>query len=245
MLNTLLLLHALNSSPARCSDNIRRVTHVVHTRHAREPHVWKDLKVRAIPEPGDSGLTAGEILSWQGRRGRLEQRVKFPKCIEEDPDPEMPPGWWLTQEPIAARQPEAFLCFDGPYPLLVFVAGRASGVYDVQSPLIYALSHDRWKLLNPDPRVTEFTNRGSFYIRGNRLYVFDYGMEEGYSHGAAQHYWLETFIIKNDRLLKQHSRMTYHRYKTWEGPDPLREFGLRWRDWGEGREGIKISGDRN
>ena len=105
-------------------------------------------------------------------------------------------------------------------------------------------------LFRSKPGLTEFTDRGAFYLQRNKLYVWDYGAEDGYAHQAPQRYWLKTFIIQGDRLVEIHARVTHHRYSIIEeypaqtnypaAKDPLREFGLRWRWWGKGRTALKV-----
>ncbi|MCW3060084.1 MAG: hypothetical protein JWQ02_1905 [Capsulimonas sp.] len=234
MLTSLLLLglYSFGFAPAIQSERPNRMTAVRRAYRTQNPHVWRDLKIHYLSASADM------TISWRGRNSRLQQMVKFPS------------GWWPTHDSIAPQRPKAFLWLDKSEPSLVIVAGRASGVYDIQAPVIFTLHNNRWRLTSVDPTRTEFTDRGSFYVLGNSLYVWDYGMESGYAHQAPQHYWIKTFVIKDNRLVKSHIRTTHSRYTiTAEYPaptkypannDPLREFGLRWRWWGEGRRAVKV-----
>jgi hypothetical protein len=242
MLNALLLLglHNLGFDPATPSERLDRVTPARRTHHTQSQNVWRDLKVHYISR------SRGIHLTWSGR---FEQTIKFP-AYHPDKVGDNTWDWWLSDDESVPQRPKAFLYVDAAHPLLVFLAKRESGVYGIQSSIIYALHHDRWELLTVKPSLTEFTDRGAFYLQGNKLYVWDYAADDNYAHQAPQRYWLKTFIIKSDRLIKTPTHMTHHRYSIVEEypaptnypaeKDPLREFGLRWRWWGDGRQVIQV-----
>ncbi|MEO7718692.1 MAG: hypothetical protein ABIY70_21045 [Capsulimonas sp.] len=229
------------SAPAIYSEGVRRITPTKS--HAQHPDPFQNLKAHYVSR------SSGILLIWNGGRGRLEQTIKFPAYDLEKVGDDTG-GWWLSDYKDAPHRPRAFRCFDASLPLLVFVAKRESGVYGIQSPIIYALHHNRWELLTVKPSLTEFTDRGSFYLSGNKLYVWDYAADDRYAHQAPQRYWLKTFLIKRDRLVKMHTLTTSHRYSIIEEyplpanypaeKDPLREFGLRWRWWGRGQTALKL-----
>jgi hypothetical protein len=244
MFNALILSSILALSSAAASKHGASF-HVHHSKSESSGHTWRNLKIFYISR--DKGLT----VSWDGRSGRHEQRIKFPTLMDKG-DTE-PFGWWLTSYTSQRLRPHAFLWFYDSSVSLVFISSYLTAAYGVQAPIIYTLHGSKWKRLPFDPMKMSFTNRGTFYIQGNRVYVCDYGGEVGYAHLAPQHYWLDTFVVKNDHVRKLHTRWTYHRYPIPDADpppldypakiDPLRELGLRWRYWGKGRKGIKISGD--
>lgn len=157
----------------------------------------------------------------------------------------LPDGWWPTTcdehdtpKPLAS----ALLWRVGRQTLLVIVGQRDSGIYDYNCPLIYHLREDHWRIIPNKTKALQFSNRGSFYIQGNKLYVWDYVAEAALSHGEPQHYQLREFALSQGQFALVKSRVTQGKYEDIQGLDdasgnipaafdPLREFGLRWRWW--------------
>lgn len=164
------------------------------------------------------------------------------------PEPSYQPGEWnsaAASKPDLSYEPDVLL-WPGSR-AAVFVAQRPSGVYGVRAPLVYVLRNHHWRLANPDPEQQAFTDRGAFFMKRDRLYVWDYAMDDEHAHRAPQRYWLKTFRLSQSGKLSQiGKKMTRRLYpdigEVGEVPppeqvpsrfDPLREFGMRWRWWGD------------
>jgi len=155
----------------------------------------------------------------------------------------LPAKWapWTYDTPLTS-QPTAVSWTGRPYPTIVIAAFRESGVYGVRAPIVMEFHKSHWEVVNLKPEAQEFTNRGSFFIRRNRLYVWDYEADSKHAHSAPQRYWLKTFRVRGHRLVLTRVRMTRHRYPSYDlesfpnsrpipAHDPLREFGLRFHWW--------------
>lgn len=131
--------------------------------------------------------------------------------------------------------------------IVIVVGTTPSAAYGIRAPLIYRLQHHEWKLV-AKPEMLQFTNRGGFYIYGERIYLWDYEMNPSQAHSAAQRYWIRVLSLSGGRLVqikKALSRKKYLAESDFESStppeylsptsDPLREFGLRWRWWGSSR----------
>ncbi len=157
----------------------------------------------------------------------------------------LPPPWyvWTLDEDVSYLPNVMPWRILGRHTLII-IGTYLSAAYGVRSPLIFSLRNHRWKLIE-DPELLLFTNRGGFYVKGVRLYVWDYEMNPEQAHSAAQRYWLKVFSLRHGRLYLMSRRLTRHRYLggedlEYEPPrflppksDPLREFGLRWHWWGD------------
>jgi len=160
----------------------------------------------------------------------------------------LPAKWapWTSNTPLS-YEPTAVSWPGRPFPTIVVAAFRESGMYGVRAPIVMELHRCRWEVVNRRPEMQEFTNRGSFFIRGSRLYVWDYEADRQRAHATPQRYWLKTYRLRGDQLVLTRVRRTRRRYpssdlESFADPkpipianDPLREFGLRFHWWGQSK----------
>ena len=112
-------------------------------------------------------------------------------------------------------------------------------------PLIYKIQRGKWHLV-ADSDFVSFTNRGGFNLSGKWLRMWDYEGAENKAHSVAQRYWLRVFTINNGRIVLSKKRITSGVYLPGRDfasgipprhlpkkDDPLHEFGLSWRWWGD------------
>ena len=181
-----------------------------------------------------SGSTAR--LEWNSNRRHHTQQVRLPR------------KWrlWNDDESRAFYIPPALSWKCGHINLLIIVGDVLSGAYGVRAPLVYRFRKGKWRLVI-DPSILAFTNRGGFNLSGKRLRVWDYKMAKNTAHSVPQRYWLKEFAISQGHIVQRENRMTSGSYlghidfdSTPPPPrhlskkdDPLHEFGLRWRWWGD------------
>ena len=125
--------------------------------------------------------------------------------------------------------------------LLLMIYASNSGTFEVSAPLLCRLTSSRCLPLAKDISPYSFSNYGSFYLQGKRLYVWD-AIHEGADDASKYRYDLRTFVWKSGRYRLISRRSTHRAYQPFlagAGPganlnpaeDPLKEFGLRWH-WG-------------
>jgi hypothetical protein len=187
----------------------------------------------------DGNFTAAQstvVIRWAERQIDCRQAVKLPA------------QWapWTNDTPLSS-QPTALSWPGHRYPKIIVTAFRDSGVYGIRAPVVLEMRRGRWEVVNRSPDVQEFTNRGLFFIRGSRLYVWDYEADSLHPHTAPQRYWLKTYRVRGSRLVLTRKRMTRRRYPSYDlnsfpdrrpipaADDPLREFGLRFHWWGQSK----------
>ena len=177
------------------------------------------------------------VLTWTSHRTSRQQMITLPK------------PWYCAESDSSDKYcPDAVRVNLNGAPALMVVASRESGVYDVRTPILFTFSNNRWQRSRSDLNALEFTNFGSCYYSKGKLFVWDYEMASNLGHGELQRYWLKTFRISNGCMTPISTRFTVGRYsspsdddgrdrlsssKIGVSEDPLREFGLRWKWWGD------------
>lgn len=118
------------------------------------------------------------------------------------------------------------------------------GIWEYRSPAIYAYGKHGWQLQNRNLWKYAFSNAGSFYTQGRGIYVWDIEYDPSDCHWCPQKFSLQRFLWRHAQLQRLDKRITHRKYQpvyNYElimdgktlSPDPLREFGLRWRWWGK------------
>jgi hypothetical protein len=171
-------------------------------------------------------------LQWRTRGVKHHQNIRFPA-----------PWHYGDVKDKSYRPPWIQFEVSGE-PAIMFVATRPSGVYDVRAPIFYRLNNGIWRPIKSVPKIMEFTDRGSCYVSKGRLFAWDYEMAEHRGHADPQRYWLREFSISSRRIHLKSTRITKNGYNGIEddmgqsskirpSDDPLHEFGLHWKWWGE------------
>lgn len=117
------------------------------------------------------------------------------------------------------------------------------GVTEESTILVFRWSGNDWQPLSgPSPT---FSNRGTFYIQDDRLYAVDTVYDERFARWDDQRFALREYSLSSTAIKLVSKRVTSKRYSP-EGThgypvpdiveasnDPLVEFGLKWRWWGD------------
>ncbi|MGI8923497.1 MAG: hypothetical protein ACR2HJ_05565 [Fimbriimonadales bacterium] len=134
---------------------------------------------------------------------------------------------WLKGEPI----------------IWCLVVAAQVGVHEEAQIILWRWDGRAWTPL-PGPTPI-FSNRGSFFAKGDRLFVWDFDYDTNRGHWDSHHYILREFRVTGSAISQVSSKKTKRKYSP-EGPggypvpeivakenDPLREFGMRWQWWGQ------------
>ncbi len=207
-------------------------------------------KTNRLQLGGKRSPTIDQLAAWQtepDRSSRImlvwrRQGSKHRQIIR------LPSPWYCANYPDDPYRPTGVQLQVSGEPALMIVANRPSGVYDVRSPIFYSLHGSVWRRIASRPKQSEFTDLGSCRVKNGRLYAWDYEMAEHKGHADPQRYWLRVFSISRQRVQLKSNRMTRHIYDgvadseghnmqpSWKiarRDDPLHEFGLRWKWWGD------------
>lgn len=192
-----------------------------------------------------SRLTAWRTDGEKSTRLTLKWRSR---CLSHSQIIRLPAPWYCDDYGDDAFRPFGVQLRVSGEPAVMFVANRPSGVYDVRSPIFYRFHGGIWHRIASNPKQAEFTDRGGCYVRNGRLYAWDYEMANHRGHADPQRYWLRVFTVCQTQIHLISNRMTKHEYdsggdypgyhsvpsaKITRSEDPLHEFGLRWKWWGD------------
>ena len=205
-----------------------------------EPKGIKSLPVGGRPDASIGRLVARSIGEASSSRIALtwsQNGIKRHQVIQ------LPTPWYCDGYEDYSYRPVGVQFRISDEPGLMIVANRESGVYDVRSPIVYRLHKGAWRHVASNPKQSEFTDFGSCYIKHGRLYAWDYEMANNKGHADPQRYWLRVFTISRTRVRLRSSKMSREEYVHIDFPvtsskirpsaDPMREFGLRWKWWGD------------
>lgn len=206
--------------------------------------------IQSLPVGGRPYASFGKLVAWnigEGASSRIalewsKEGVKRHQVIQ------LPTPWYCNGYKDDTYRPVGIQFQFSDEPWLMVVANRQSGVYDVRSPIFYRLHKGTWTRVASNPKESEFSNFGSCCINNGRLYTWDCEMAAHKGHGEPQRYLLRVFSISRTRIrlrLSKVSRMEYDSLGDSIGhfttpssqirpdKDPMREFGLRWKWWGD------------
>ena len=127
--------------------------------------------------------------------------------------------------------------------LIAVLRDTESGNWSYRGLSLFVLRQDRWEKTPHRPRDLDFSNLGGFCTDANELRIWDIDYDSNYAHMAPQRYKLRRYrwagSLKRPRVTLTKGRhhvfglAYFDRRSRSPADDPLREFGLRWRWWGD------------
>lgn len=109
--------------------------------------------------------------------------------------------------------------------LVIVIVRLPSGDSNIYAPAIYMLRRGAWHLMNPDLSRFMSDDYGGFFLKADRLYVYN-GALDGGSRDAPQTFRLACFQVRSGRIIHLYSRRTKHKYDPAGSLDPLAELGI-------------------
>jgi hypothetical protein len=197
------------------------------TRKGRLPVTVKILRTKRI----EGGWVQKQVLrlEWSDKNGLKRHAAQFtPKphwCLEEEKDGYLAEKWQA----------------DGTHLMRLLLYASDSGTSEYRTLQFFHMTANRCVPINTDLDLYSFSIRGSFYLHGKRLYIWD-AIHEGDDSQVRHRYELRTFAWRQGRYHLTNRRSTRHAYQPFVSgagigenlnskEDPLREFGMRWQ-WG-------------